>query len=288
MAEFQYLDGGNSEVQDMQAEAYLYASSGTTGIAASGVIEGLVVTQTSTTSGSVLIAAGACLNQASLGQGASRLINPSQKTLDVFTSNPVGGLPRNDIVVFDSVTKLIAVIVGTPNATPTDPTVPATADALARLRHAASATTIPTAKIDTLIVATTLRGAVNPPGSATPTGPVVTWVTATSGYVATGTTIISPVTLPAVGCATRVFIQAEGAAGFNSVGIDVGLSISGSQAVTQTPTTPLVRAVAALYTRVTQSGYMDIPADTSATVSLAGLSQFGGNSAYFVLSLIHI
>jgi len=156
--EFQYLDGGNSEVQDMQAEAYLYASSGTTGIAATGVIEGLVVTQTSTASGSVLIAAGACVNQASLGQGASRLINPSQKTLDIFTANPVGGLPRNDIVVFDSVTKLISVIVGTPNATPTDPTVPATAVLLARLRNLASATTIPTAQIDNLIVATTLRG----------------------------------------------------------------------------------------------------------------------------------
>jgi hypothetical protein len=159
MTEFQYLNGLNSEVQDKQAEAYLYASSGTTGIAATGVIEGLVVRQTSTASGSALIDAGACLNQASLGQGADRLINPSQKTLDIFTANPVGGLPRNDIVVFDSVTKLIAVIVGAPNATPTDPTVPATSVALARLRHAASATTIPTAKIDTLIVATSLRGA---------------------------------------------------------------------------------------------------------------------------------
>jgi len=160
--EFQYLDGGNSEVQDMQAEAYLYASSGTTGIAATGVIEGLVVTQTSTASGSVLIAAGACVNQASLGQGASRLINPSQKTLDIFTANPVGGLPRNDIVVFDSVTKLITVIVGTPNATPTDPTVPATADALARLRNLASVTAIDTAHIDQLQVPTALRQPVMP------------------------------------------------------------------------------------------------------------------------------
>jgi len=159
MAEFQYLDGGNSEVQEMQAEAYLYAPTGTVGIAATGVIAGLVVTQTGTASGSVLIAPGACINQASAGQGGSRLINPSQKTLDIFTTNPVGGLPRNDIVVFDSITKLIIAITGTPNATPTDPTVPATSVALARLRHAASATTIPTAKIDTLIVATTLRGA---------------------------------------------------------------------------------------------------------------------------------
>ena len=285
--EFQYLDGGNSEVQDMQAEAFLYASSGTTGIAASGVIEGLVVTQTGTASGSVLIAAGACVNQASLGQGASRLINPSSKTLDIFTANPVGGLPRNDIVVFDSVTKLIAVIVGTPNATPTDPTVPATSVKLARLRNLASATAIDTAHIDTLIVATTLRGAVSPPGSATPTGPVGTWATGATGSVASGTTVISPVTLPAVGCATRVFIQAEGSAGFNAAAVDVGLSIGGSQAVTQglTVAPGLVRAQAALYTRVTQSGYMDIPANTSATVSLTGLAQFSGNTAYFNASM---
>jgi len=164
--EFQYLDGGNSEVQDMQAEAYLYASSGTTGIAATGVIEGLVVTQAPTANGTVLIAAGACVNQASLGQGASRLINPSQKTLDILTANPVGGLPRNDIVVFDSITKLITVIVGTPNATPTDPTVPATSVALARLRNLASATTIPTAQIDQLAVATTVRGAIGADGKA--------------------------------------------------------------------------------------------------------------------------
>lgn len=165
MAEFQYLNGGNSEVQDKQAEAYLYASSGTTGIAATGVIEGLLVAQTPTVSGSVLISAGACLNQASLGQGADRLINPSQKTLDILTANPVGGLPRNDIIEFDSITALIIAHIGTPNATPTDPTVPATSVALARLRHAAGATDIPTAKIDPLIVATTLRGI--------PTTPVV-------------------------------------------------------------------------------------------------------------------
>jgi hypothetical protein len=196
--EFQYLDGGNSEVQDMQAEAYLYASSGTTGIAATGVIEGLVVTQTSTASGSVLIGAGACINQASLGQGASRLINPSQKTLDIFTANPVGGLPRNDIVVFDSVTKLIAVIVGTPNATPTDPTVPATSVALARLRHAASATTIPTAKIDALIVATTLRGIPAPTPTLTYTGSnIPAFATGITNFVfGGGNTLAGAVTFP--------------------------------------------------------------------------------------------
>ena len=104
--------------------------------------------------------------------------------MDIFTANPVGGLPRNDIVVFDSVTKLISVIVGTPNATPTDPTVPATAVLLARLRNLASATTIPTAQIDNLIVATTLRGLL---GRA-----VVTQSTATQGPgFATNVTVIT-------------------------------------------------------------------------------------------------
>jgi len=193
--EFQYLDGGNSEVQDMQAEAYLYASSGTTGIAATGCITGLGVYQTTTASGSVDITVGACLNQASLGQGASRLINPSQKTLDIFTANPVGGLPRNDIVVFDSVTKLIAAIIGTPNATPTDPTVPATSVALARLRNLASATTIPTAQIDDLRVFTTLRGipALTYTGSNVPA-----FATGVKAFVfAGGTILVQTVTFPA-------------------------------------------------------------------------------------------
>ena len=188
MAEFQYLKGGNSEVQDMQAEAYLYASSGTVGIAATGVIDGLVVTQALTANGTVLIGTGACINQASLGQGGSRLINPSQKTLDIFTANPMGGLPRNDIVVFDSITATIIALIGTPNATPTDPTVPNTAVALARLRNLASATTIPTAQIDNLIVATTLRGLL--------ARAVVTQSTATMGPGFT--TQVTVITAPAV------------------------------------------------------------------------------------------
>jgi hypothetical protein len=277
------LDGGNSEIQDMQAEAFLYASSGTTGIAASGVIEGLVVAQTSTASGSVLIAAGACVNQASLGQGASRLINPSQKTLDIFTANPVGGLPRNDIVVFDSVTKLILALIGTPNATPTDPTVAATSVALARLRHAASATTIPTAKIDTLIVATTLRGAVSPPGSATPTGPVMTWTTGdVSPAAAGGTVVISAVTLPAVGTNTRVFVQVEGQAGFAGAAATVAIAIIGSNAVTM-GTQRQVQAATAQWATVTRSGWMDIPANTTATVSAASVQSIA--NVYFSLNM---
>lgn len=163
MAEFQVLNGGNSEVQDKQGASYAWAPSGTVGIAATGVIEGLGVTQTGTASGSVLIGTGACVNQASLGQGLDQLVNSGSKTLDVFTSNPMGALPRRDIVVFDSITSVIIAIIGTPNASPSDPTVPATAVALARLRHDASATSIPTSAIDDMLLYTTPRQAAIPP-----------------------------------------------------------------------------------------------------------------------------
>lgn len=218
--EFQYLNGGNSEVQDKQAEAYLYANSGVPGIAATGVIAGLEVTQTPTASGSVLIAIGACLNQASLGQGADRLINPSQKTLDIFTANPVGGLARRDIVVFDSVTSLIIAKIGTPNATPTDPTVAATEVALYRLRHTAGASAIPTANIDDLRVFTTLRGVGAAVSYASLTG-----VPAGIQQIQSGTTtvttngsgngaVIYPVAFTSGG--TVVISPASGGGGFSS------------------------------------------------------------------------
>jgi hypothetical protein len=149
MAEFDYLASGESEAQARQATSYLFAQS-SIGLAATGVLSGLAVAQTSTASDSVEIAAGAAVVQASVLVGASLLVNNTTKTLDVLTANPMGGLPRNDVVAFDTLTDLIIVIVGTPNASPTDPTVPTTACPLARLRHGASATTIPTANIDDL------------------------------------------------------------------------------------------------------------------------------------------
>jgi hypothetical protein len=158
MAEFERLHAGNSEVQEKQAVAFDYAQTATAGLVVTGVLTGLVVTQTTTASGSVVIAAGAGVIGSSVGAGVSEPVNPGAVTLDVFTANPVGGLPRNDIIVWDSATRLLAVVVGTPNATPTDPTVANTKLALARLRHAASATTIPLAKIDDIRIFTGLRG----------------------------------------------------------------------------------------------------------------------------------
>jgi len=157
MAEFQYLDGGNTEAQDRLATSFLLAQT-SAGLATTGVLAGLAVTQTTTASGAVLVDAGAAPVQASVNTGVALLVNDTQATLDVFTTEPMGGLPRNDVVAFDSITKALIFIKGEPNAAPTDPTVPDTACALARLRHAASASTIPTAKIDDLRVSTCLVG----------------------------------------------------------------------------------------------------------------------------------
>jgi len=164
MAEFVYDGAGNSEVQQREALSHLFMPSGS--VTRPGVVDGLQVYQTLTASGSVLIFAGAALVQSSVLDGAHLLVSDTDLTLDIFTANPMGGLPRNDIIVFDSVTATLAVIVGTPLATPSDPTVPATALALARLRHAASATTIPNAKIDAIGVTTGLRGTSIPVANA--------------------------------------------------------------------------------------------------------------------------
>lgn len=150
----EYHNAGNSEADQKQGLAALLAQS-SPGIATTGVLKGLQVTQTQTASGSVQVGQGAGVVQASLTAGASLLFDPAP-TLDVFTAHPVGSLPRNDIVVFDATTGEVAVLVGAPNASPTDPTVPASALRLARLRHAANATGIPNAKIDDLRVFTSL------------------------------------------------------------------------------------------------------------------------------------
>ena len=147
---------GMSEAQLRQWTAYQFAQD-STGLATDGVLTGLGVTQTATASASVLVAKGAGIVQTTVLAGAIPLVLDTDLTLDVLTANPVGGLARNDLVVFDSATITgggggVRVIVGTPNASPTDPTLPSSAIPLARLRHAASATTVPTAKIDNLRV----------------------------------------------------------------------------------------------------------------------------------------
>ena len=153
MSQFKTAALDESEPQFRQFLSYLFQQSAP-GIALEGVLggQGLVTSQTATASGSVEVTAGLAVQQSSLTTGASPLINTSTATLDVFGGNPMGSLPRNDLIVFDSVTASLVVVPGTPNASPTDPTPANPSVALARLRHAASATTIPAAKIDDLRV----------------------------------------------------------------------------------------------------------------------------------------
>lgn len=157
MTVYEYHNAGNSEAQQRGSLAFLLEQAAT-GKARTGVLTGLLVAQTTTASASVTVATGAAVAQASTLDGASLLPSDSPITLDVLGANPMGGVPRNDIVVLDQATMSVRVIVGTPNAVPTDPAVPTSAAPLARLRHAASATTVPAAKIDDLRVKVSLFG----------------------------------------------------------------------------------------------------------------------------------
>lgn len=145
--------------------SYLYKQTSTYGVAVSGVLAGLAVTQTATASASVTVAYGAGV--VDFGSGATPLLSNSPWSLDVLSANPVGGTPRNDIVIFDSATTDntagnggLRVLIGVPNAAPTDPTVPNTAIPLARIRHLAGggdgSGAITTARIDDLRVMTSV------------------------------------------------------------------------------------------------------------------------------------
>lgn len=111
--------------------------------AAPGVLTGMGVSQTATTaSGSVLVGAGWCVNQATSATGGAFLeCLDSQATLDVFGAQPPESSARNDLIVYQSeASPRLRVIPGTASATPTDPAVPAQAVVLARVRvKAASA-----------------------------------------------------------------------------------------------------------------------------------------------------
>lgn len=170
MAWFEYGNAGNSEAQQLQAQSFLFAQV-STGKAATGVLTGLSVSQTTTASASVVVAAGSGVVQAATLDGASLVGDVQDTTLDVLTGSPMGAVPRNDIVVADQATGSIRVIIGSPNVTPTDPTVPASAIPLARISNAANATTVPASAITDLRTFTTLNvGSLNSAWTAyTPT-----------------------------------------------------------------------------------------------------------------------
>lgn len=157
MSEFQFLDDGTTEAQNRLGVSFLFAQS-QPGKATTGVLNGLAVTQNTTAGPAVLVAPGACVSQDTVTAGVAELVNDTTKTLDVLTANPMGATPRNDLVCFDPATKSVRLIVGTPNASPSDPTLPTGAVPLARIRNAGSATTVPTSAIDDLRTFTGLFG----------------------------------------------------------------------------------------------------------------------------------
>jgi hypothetical protein len=160
VTQFVYHKAGNSEAQQKIALAFMLAQD-STGIATDGVLSGLGVAQTTTASSSVVIGKGAAVVLDTLLAGAGRPGVVADLTRVVLGRNPMGGVPRNDLIVFDTATVSagtggVRAIIGTPNAIPTDPSVPATAVALFRVANAASATTIPTSALTDLRVFTGL------------------------------------------------------------------------------------------------------------------------------------
>jgi len=101
--------------------------------------------------------------------------------------------------------------------------------------------------------------------------PAITWTTSGDIYVtATGGTCHGPITVPAVSYATRVYVEVEGVAGNNgSSASDVAVSLTGSITPTQRVSHP-VTAASLKWATVGCSGYMDVPANTSATVTVVG------------------
>lgn len=156
MTFFEYHNAGSTEQAQMQATAFLLAQD-TVGKAKNGVLSGLGVTQTPTATSSIIVGAGAGVIQAATLDGASIVGDVQDSVIDVLGPSPVVGNPRNDIVVADRATGSIRVIIGAAAAIPADPAVPSSAIPLARLSHAAGATTVPTTAITDLRVFTTLN-----------------------------------------------------------------------------------------------------------------------------------
>jgi hypothetical protein len=157
VTEWKTAAAGESEAQFRQFLSYLFAQS-STGVASTGVVDGLAVAQTATAGTAVVIGRGAAVVQSSLTSGAAPLVSNADKTIDILTASPMGGLPRYDLIIFNADTAAIEAVIGTPNAAPTDPNVSANHVKLARIRNAASATSIPNSAIDDLRVFTRLSG----------------------------------------------------------------------------------------------------------------------------------
>jgi hypothetical protein len=117
--------------------------------------------------------------------------------------------------------------------------------------------------------------------------PVIKFGTGSPGNIASGVIVVPGIALAAVPYASRVFIQAEGAAGFVAADSTVGLTIGGSHAVT-TRTNNACLAQASEFTNVSISGSMDVPAGAASAVNIGSL--VGAGTAYFraALTLIQV
>ncbi|MER7070974.1 hypothetical protein [Terrabacter sp. NPDC000476] len=165
MAEWRGFRSAEQEVELRQLMAYFFEQVGT-GQAKSGVLPSpsssrLQVQQTATASASVQVIWGACIVQDARTDGITPLVSNNTKTVNVLGGSPMGALPRNDLIVFDAVTGSIVPVIGTPNASPTDPTPPNSHLKLARIRNAANATAIPSSAIDDLRTFTSLNSALS-------------------------------------------------------------------------------------------------------------------------------
>ena len=89
MTQFIRDKAGADEASQKKALAYLFAQD-STGLATDGVLTGLAVSQQTTASASVNVAAGAGVVQDSAGSGASMVVNDTQLALDVKAILPQG------------------------------------------------------------------------------------------------------------------------------------------------------------------------------------------------------
>ncbi len=119
------------------------------------------------------------------------------------------------------------------------------------------------------------------------TSPLLSWINSGDVFcVAGGTVINAPVALPALPHATRVYISVDGiagnAGGASAVAIDVTLVLNSVPSLL--PGTYLqVPAAAGAWSTVTRTGYVDVPANVTASVGTKAIQSVG--SCHFALSL---
>ena len=154
----------------------------------------LQITQSATPAMTVSVAAGyaVIIGTTQTNMGAYMAYNDGATTLTITTANPT--LPRIDLVCMTvndayytgSLNSVVfSVVAGTPNASPTAPSLPANSITLATIAVAANATSIVNANITDTRVLTTTSVGLSSSGSYTVAG-----LTSTGNIIQTGTNSI--------------------------------------------------------------------------------------------------